>query len=78
LDENCQAAGPNQKRAGDISHFWKAEGWLYLAVIVDLFSSRVIGWAASHMLKRDVPIETLRRAISLLCPPLRVIHIPDK
>ena len=37
--------GPNQKWAGDISYIWTSEGWLYLAVILDLYSRRVIGWA---------------------------------
>ena len=43
LDGDFQATGPNQKWAGDISYLWTAEGWLYLAVIIDLYSRRVIG-----------------------------------
>ena len=45
LDQNFSATGPNQKWAGDISYIWTSEGWLYLAVILDLYSRRVIGWA---------------------------------
>ena len=45
LDQNFSATGPNQKWAGDISYIWTNEGWLYLAVILDLYSRRVIGWA---------------------------------
>ena len=45
LDQNFSAIGPNQKWAGDISYIWTSEGWLYLAVILDLYSRRVIGWA---------------------------------
>jgi hypothetical protein len=40
--------GPNQKWAGDISYIWTNEGRLYLAVILDLYSRRVIGWAVSN------------------------------
>ena len=43
LDQDFSATGPNQKWAGDISYIWTSEGWLYLAVILDLYSRRVIG-----------------------------------
>tara|TARA_R110000737_G_scaffold347356_1_gene378740 strand:- start:158 stop:682 length:525 start_codon:yes stop_codon:yes gene_type:complete len=56
LDRNFSAAGPNQKWAGDISYIWTREGWLYLAVILDLHSRRVIGWAVSNRMKRDLAI----------------------
>ncbi len=47
LDGNFTADIPNSKWAGDISYVWAAQGWLYLAVIRDLHSRRVIGWAVS-------------------------------
>ena len=78
LDGDFQATGPNQKWAGDISYLWTAEGWLYLAVIIDLYSRRVIGWAVSDRLKRDLPIEALKRAIALRQPPPGVIHHSDR
>lgn len=45
LLQDFTASGPNQKWAGDITYVWTREGWVYLAVIIDLFSRRVIGWA---------------------------------
>jgi transposase InsO family protein len=78
LDGDFQATGPNQKWAGDISYLWTAEGWLYLAVIIDLFSRRVIGSAVSDRLKRNLPIEALKRAIALRQPPPGVIHHSDR
>jgi transposase InsO family protein len=48
LDRNFTSDRTNQKWAGDISYIWTREGWLYLAVILDLHSRRVIGWAASQ------------------------------
>ena len=45
--------------ANDISYIWTGEGWLYLAVILDLYSRRVIGWAVSDRLKRDLAIRAL-------------------
>jgi transposase InsO family protein len=59
LDQNFSATGPNQKWAGDISYIWTREGWLYLAVILDLYSRRVIGWAVSNRMKRDLAIRAL-------------------
>ena len=48
LDRDFTAEHPNQKWAGDISYAWTREGWLYLAVILDLHSRRVVGRASSH------------------------------
>jgi putative transposase len=45
LDQDFAAAMPNQKWGADISYVWTREGWLYLAVVIDLFARRVIGWA---------------------------------
>jgi transposase InsO family protein len=58
------AQQPNQKWAGDISYIWTREGWLYLAVILDLHSRRVIGWAVSNRMKRDLAIRALKMAIA--------------
>ena len=52
LNRDFAADGPNRKWAGDISYVWTREGWLYLAVILDLHSRRVIGWAVSNRMKR--------------------------
>lgn len=43
LDQDFSANGPNQKWGSDISYIWTAEGWLYLAVVIDLNSRRVVG-----------------------------------
>ena len=44
LDQDFSAEAPNEKWAADISYIWTAQGWLYLAVMLDLYSRRVIGW----------------------------------
>ena len=69
LDGDFAADAPNQKWAGDISYVWMREGWLYLAVILDLISRRVIGWAVSHRRKRDLAIRALKMAIAFRSPP---------
>jgi putative transposase len=74
LDRNFTANLPNQKWAGDITYIWTAEGWLYLAVMIDLHSRRVIGWAVSNRLKRDLALSALDNAIALRNPPQGCIH----
>ena len=45
LDRQCTVETPNAKWTADITSVWSSEGWLYLAVILDLFSRRIVGWA---------------------------------
>ena len=78
LDQDFSADGPNQKWAGDISYIWTNEGWLYLAVILDLYSRRVIGWAVSNRMKRDLAIRALDMAVALRQPPKGCIHHTDR
>jgi len=78
LDRDFQAHAPNQKWAGDITYIWTSEGWLYLAVILDLYSRRVIGWAVSNRMKRDLAIRALDMAVALRQPPKGCIHHTDR
>jgi transposase InsO family protein len=50
---NFTATGPNEKWGVDISYVWTREGWLYLAVIIDLFSRKIVGWAVGDRLHRE-------------------------
>jgi putative transposase len=78
LERDFTADQPNQKWAGDISYVWTREGWLYLAVILDLHSRRVIGWAVSDRLKRDLALRALKMAIALRSPPRGCIFHSDR
>ncbi len=78
LERDSTADQTNQKWASDISHIWTREGWLYLAVILDLHSRRVIGWAVSDRLKRDLAIRALKMAIALRCPPRGCVFHSDR
>lgn len=78
LDRDFMADQPNQKWAGDITYIWTREGWLYLAVILDLHSRRVIGWAISNRMKRDLAIRALNMAIAFRAPPKGCIHHTDR
>jgi len=78
LNRDFSADRANQKWAGDISYVWTQEGWLYLAVILDLHSRRVIGWAVSNRMKRDLAIRALNMAIALRRQPKGCIHHTDR
>ena len=78
LDQDFSADDPNQKWASDISQIWTSECWLYLAVIFDLYSRRVIGWAVSNRMKRDLAIRALKMAIAFRSPPKGCIHHTDR
>ncbi len=78
LNRNFHADKPNRKWVGDISYIWTREGWLYLAVIIDLHSRRVVGWAVSNRLKKGLALQALNRAVALRNPPPGCIHHTDR
>jgi len=78
LDQDFSCDGPDQKWGVDISYIWTREGWLYLAIVLDLFSRRIVGWATSDRLKRDLAITALKQAIVTRQPPTGIIHHSDR
>ena len=56
----------------------RTRGWLYLAIVLDLFSRRVVGWATSDRLKRDLAVEALRRALVARNPAPGLVHHSDR
>jgi putative transposase len=78
LDQDFTCDGPDQKWGADISYIWTCEGWLYLAIVLDLFSRRIVGWATSDRLKKDLALNALRRAIAMRQPPPGLIHHSDR
>lgn len=69
---------PNRLWAGDITHIWTSEGWLYLAVVLDLFSRAVVGWAMTETLSRRLVMGALRMAVARRRPEAGVIHHSDR
>jgi len=78
LDQDFACNGPDRKWGVDISYVWTAEGWLYLAIVLDLFSRRIVGWAVSDRLKKDLALAVLRRAIAVRDPAPGLIHHSDR
>src|SRR5690606_17974583 len=63
LEQNFNATGPNQKWVGDITYLMTSEGWLYLAVIIDLYSRAVVGWSMSNRMTADLVCSALNMAL---------------
>lgn len=62
LDRNFSPEKPNQVWASDITYVWTREGWLFLAVIVDLFSRQVVGWSLEKTMTKELVCSALRQA----------------
>lgn len=78
LAQDFTAKGPDEKWGVDISYVWTAEGWLYLAIVLDLFSRKIVGWEVSDRMKRGLAMDALQRAIVLRQPPRGLIHHSDR
>ncbi|KGJ95066.1 hypothetical protein ND16A_1396, partial [Thalassotalea sp. ND16A] len=63
LKQNFHVDEPNQAWVGDISYVWTSEGWLYLAVVIDLYSRKVVGWSMGSRMKADLVCDALTMAI---------------
>ena len=78
LDQDFAAAGPDEKWGADLSYIWTREGWLYLAVILDLYARRVVGWAVGDRLHTELPLAALRRALVTRRPKAGMLHHSDR
>jgi putative transposase len=78
LDQDFAAAGPDEKWGADISFVWTREGWLYLAVVMDLYARRVVGWAVSDRLHKELTLAALRRALVVRRPGGGLLHHSDR
>jgi putative transposase len=63
LDRQFHAAVPNAKWIADFTYIWTAEGWLYVAAVIDLFSRRVVGWSMSASMTAQLVTDALLMAI---------------
>jgi transposase InsO family protein len=78
LDRNFATTAPNQKWACDLTYVWTDEGWLYLSVVIDLFSRKVVGWSMSDDLKAQGVAEALEMAIARRRPGVGLLHHSDR
>ncbi|WP_408064733.1 IS3 family transposase [Yersinia pseudotuberculosis] len=78
LQQDFSATGPDQKYVGDITYLWTEEGWLYLAVVIDLYSRRVVGWSMSERMTAELACNTLKMALWRRKMPRGVIVHSDR
>lgn len=78
LDQEFTVEAPNMAWAGDITYLWTREGWLYLAVLMDLYSRRIVGWAVGDNLGQELAIAALRRALYERKPGSDLLHHSDR
>ncbi|WP_146681031.1 IS3 family transposase, partial [Salmonella enterica] len=75
LKQDFYASGPNQKWVGDITYLRTGEGWLYLAVVIDLWSRSVIGWSMSSRMTAQLACDALQMALwRRKCPENVIVH----
>ena len=78
LDRDFEASGPNEKWATDITYIYTSEGWLYLAVVMDLYSRRIVGWSTADHLKTELCLDALRMALDHRTGVEGLIHHSDR
>jgi transposase InsO family protein len=78
LNQNFTATAPNQKWVSDFTYIPTNEGWLYLAVVLDLFSRKVIGWAMRNTMDTVLVETALRMALIARQPPAGLLHHSDQ
>ncbi len=78
LKRNFSTDAPNQRWAADITYIPTHQGWLYLAVVMDLYSRRIVGWSMSRWMSRRIVVDALRMAIDARRPEGPLIHHSDR
>jgi transposase InsO family protein len=78
LERDFHAPSPNQVLAGDITYITTTDGWLYLAVLLDLYSRRVVGWAMSDRIDTELALSALHAAARTRALEPNWIHHTDR
>jgi putative transposase len=78
LDRSFAAPAPNRKWIADFTYVWSAEGWLYVAAVIDLFSRRVVGWSMNAAMTAQLVTDALVMAIWRRGKPDALLHHSDR
>ncbi len=78
LARDFQANNPNEKYVGDITYIWTDEGWLYLAIVIDLFSRQVVGWSMAAHMRTELVNQALLMALWQRKPKRGLIWHTDR
>ena len=78
LNQNFTAEAADSAWVGDITYIWTGEGWLYLAVLLDLYNREIVGWSASSRMTRQLAIDALQMALGRRTPQKGLLHHTDR
>ena len=78
LERDFAASAPNQKWLADLTYVRTDQGWLYLALVIDLFARKIVGWASSDSMPQELTIEALRVALGWRDPDAGLVHHSDR
>jgi len=78
LDRGFEASAPNRKWIADFTYVWTAEGWLYVAAVIDLFSRRVVGWSMKAEMTAQLVTDALMMAVWRRGKPDALLHHSDR
>ena len=78
LERNFTPDAPNQVWTSDITYLWTDEGWLYLAIVIDLFNREVVGWSLKPRMTADIATDALTMAWFRRKPAAGLIHHSDR
>jgi putative transposase len=78
LQKDFHADQPNQKWTTDTTYIWTQEGWLYLAVVLDLFSRMVVGWSLAAIQDAPLVVNALEMALARRRPQAGLLHHSDR
>ena len=78
LQQDFRAKAPNHRWASDITYIDTQQGWLYLAIVMDLYSRRIVGWSMDRWISRHLAIDALTMALDSRMPENPLIHHSDR
>ena len=78
MERNFKVLEPDCVYCGDITYIWTCEGWIYLAIVLDLFSRQIVGWSLSNRMKKKLVVDALHMAIWRRCPEPGLIFHSDR
>lgn len=78
LDRQFQADAPSQKWVADFTYIWTAEGWLYVAAVLDLYSRRIVGWSMQESMTSQFVVDASMMAVWRRGKPVALIHHSDR
>lgn len=78
LDREFNVEAPDEAWATDITYIWTSQGWLYLAVVMDLFSRKIVSWHMDEFLTKELAVTALERALMFREPSGELLHHSDR